>query len=149
MKKAQQPRIFLDIIDAFTYPINIRDLAKSMSRFGSIMSGSFKLGFQIRFCQRALMDTRSTNQVRPFLKKRYFILCLCIQINMSIQEVWRQTKIFQTPVKCEGKVANLVINSGSVINFIKQKVLDKLHWPTEELLKLDKATRANCHSCDS
>lgn len=95
------------------------------------------------------MDTRSTNQVRPFLKKRHFILCLCIQINMSIQEVWRQTKIFQTPVKCEGKVANLVINSGSVINFIKQKVLDKLHWPTEELLKLYKATRANCHSCDS
>lgn len=41
----------------------------------------------------------------------------------------------QTRVKCEGKLTNLVIGRGNMIDFVAQEVIDRLYWPTEKLLK--------------
>ena len=51
--------------------------------------------------------------------------------------------IFRTRVKCDDRLANLVIDSDSVINFVAQEVIDKLHWPTVKLVKPYKVTLSN------
>ena len=51
--------------------------------------------------------------------------------------------IFQTRVKCEDRLANLVIDNDISINFVAQEVIDKLHWPTEKLAKPYKVTWSN------
>ena len=40
-------------------------------------------------------------------------------------------------------MANLVIERDSAINFVKQEVIDELHWSTKMLLKLYKVTWTN------
>lgn len=116
------------------------------------------------------METRSTHQVSPYFEENNIIFsCPYIQINMGTQaahkfagadiptlvirqvltsneeeeEGWRQQNFFRTRVRVEEKVANLVIDRGSGINFVVQEVIDKLHWPTKTLLKPYKVTWPN------
>ena len=51
--------------------------------------------------------------------------------------------IFQTQLKCKGRIANLVIDNGSAISFLAQEIIGKLHWPTEKLHKPYKVTWSN------
>eukprot|EP00268_Persea_americana_P061506 TRINITY_DN7781_c0_g1_i8.p1 TRINITY_DN7781_c0_g1~~TRINITY_DN7781_c0_g1_i8.p1 ORF type:complete len:213 (+),score=32.51 TRINITY_DN7781_c0_g1_i8:230-868(+) len=63
--------------------------------------------------------------------------------NKMEEEDWTQYIKFQTHVRCKGKLANLVIDRSSAINFIAQEVIDKLHWPSKKLLKPYRVTWAN------
>ena len=45
------------------------------------------------------------------------------------EEDWRQTKKFHTRVREEDKSVNLIIDNGSAINFVGQKVIEKLPKP--------------------
>ena len=61
------------------------------------------------------------------------------------EEEWRQAKKFHTRVRVEDKSANLIIDNGSAINFVAQKVIGKLHWPIEKLPKPYQVTWTNGH----
>ena len=47
--------------------------------------------------------------------------------NKKEEEEWIQTMIFRTRVKCEDRLAKLVIDNGSAVNFVAQEIIDKLH----------------------
>ena len=51
--------------------------------------------------------------------------------------------IFCTWVKCKDRLVNRVIDNDSAINFVAQKVIEKLHWPTEKLPKPYKVAWSN------
>ena len=53
-------------------------------------------------------------------------MCRLFTINENEEEEWKQTVIFRTRVKCEDRLANLVIDSESAVNFVAQEVIDKL-----------------------
>ena len=76
------------------------------------------------------METHFAGEDNPTL-----VIHRLLTSNEMDEEVWRRTKKFQTRVKCEDKVANLVIDNSSAINFVAQEAINKLRWPTEKLPK--------------
>ena len=56
-----------------------------------------------------------------------------------------QAKKFHTRVIVVDKGVNVIIDNGSVINFIAQEVIDKLNLPTEKLPK-PYQVKWSCHS---
>lgn len=59
------------------------------------------------------------------------------------KEGCRQIKVFQTRVRVEEKITNLVIDNVSAINLVEKEVIDKIHWPSEELSNPYKVPWAN------
>ena len=51
--------------------------------------------------------------------------------------------IFQTRVRCKGKLCKMIIDGGNVMNIAAQKVIDKLQLAIEELSKPYKATQVD------
>ena len=77
-----------------------------------------------------IVETHFSGEDNPKL-----VIRRVLTTNKMKEEEWRQHKKFQTQVRCEARLANLVIDHGSAINFLAQEVIDKLHRPTEKLLK--------------
>ena len=68
-----------------------------------------------------------------------------LNTNEEEEDEWIHDKKFYMRVIVIDKAVNVVIDNGSVINFVAQEVIDKLYLPTEKLPKPYQVTWSNGH----